>query len=321
MGRSRRASENLALFILCGKLAAQWMAASFLSYPPVLLYLLTSDPVLLGQHDEVWVFSCCAPLAALWVVLRHRRVRLRLSWIVGRSLALLALSAVVAAMVPTPPGLRIVDLNPVRSGAVLWLLWVWIIVWRIIDRRVAARQGTQWVGTPWAGTVRQAERGDIWWAEVPFEKGSYEDGGQSSKDRPCLVVSTFNRHAYVLKITSVPKEERHGYIAIPAGWHPENDKPSWLQLHPLLKVPKGDFRRYVTSCPEWFWDKSVRFIRRMPRRPPTRSRPAPPRGLLSAEPTRPDRAGRDAEQAHSAEHGWRVGWWISPRGWSVTPCS
>lgn len=269
MGRSRRTSDNFVLFVLFCKLIMQGTAASFLSYPVVLLYLLVNDPVLLSRHDEVWVGSGCAPLAALWAVLRHKRVPLSAPWIVIRCGLLLLLSGVVTARVLIPPGemtaagLTVADMNPLRTGAVLVLLWVWIIAWRLIDRRWPAKRATR-PGTradqtrPGTRSVRRRQRvkparGEIWSGLVPYAEGSYYEGEQDAKDRPCLVVSTFTRHAYVLKITTTDRSERTDHIELPAGWHPWSDKTSWLQLRPLLKVPHRDFRQHITTCPERLW--------------------------------------------------------------------
>jgi PemK-like, MazF-like toxin of type II toxin-antitoxin system len=157
---------------------------------------------------------------------------------VARIVLLLVLSGVVTLQVPIPAGFSVVDLNPIRSGAVLVMLWLWIIAWRVIDRRL----------------LRPA-RGDIWWGLVPYQKGSYDEGEQHAKVRPCLVVSTFPRHAYVLKITSQDKSERRDHIEMPVGWHPRSDpdKESWLQLRPLIKVPYYNFREHIRTCPECLW--------------------------------------------------------------------
>jgi hypothetical protein len=88
---------------------------------------------------------------------------------------------------------------------------------------------------------------------VPFEKGSYERGEQRAKDRPCVVISAFAQHAYVLKITSVDQGDRPGYLRLAAGWHPRSEKESWIKLEPLLKVPLPNFREYVRNSPGGVW--------------------------------------------------------------------
>jgi hypothetical protein len=232
---------------LFGRLLAQGLAAAYLTLPAVLLWFLRNAPERLQHNYFLWVNAALAPLAALWVVLGHRRVRLSIWWVLGRVAGLLVASAVVTwvAMDPARPGVR--ELDPLRIGAVLVLVWVWIIGWRQVDRR--------WLEAPARGgvTARKPERGEIWSAMVPFEKGSYEQGEQRAKDRPCLVISTFARHAYVLKITSVDQGNRSGYLCLKAGWHPRSDKESWIKLEPLLKVPLRDFREYVRNSPNGIW--------------------------------------------------------------------
>jgi hypothetical protein len=241
---------------LFGKLLAQWLAAGYLSLPAVLLWVWVDDPERLRDNDFVWVNACLAPLAALWVVLRHRRGRPPVWWVAGQVVGLLLASAAVTWVAMDPAELGVRELDPLRIGAVLVLVWVWIAVWRSIDPRlwpaptvpVPRPDG----GAPPAAPTRP-QRGEIWSAMVPFEEGSFEDGEQDAKDRPCVVISTFTRHAYVLKITSVDQGDRPGYLALEAGWHPWSDKASWVKLQPLLKVPFSEFRQYVCDSPDRVW--------------------------------------------------------------------
>ncbi|MBY8848865.1 hypothetical protein K7G98_10055 [Saccharothrix sp. MB29] len=57
-----------------GKLVAQWMAAGYLSLPAVYLWVSRNDPDRLTGNDFLLINACVAPVAAVWVVLRHRRV-------------------------------------------------------------------------------------------------------------------------------------------------------------------------------------------------------------------------------------------------------
>lgn len=232
---------------LFGRFLAQGLAAGYLTLPAALLWFRWNDPERLPHNYFLWVNAALAPLAALWVVVGHRRVRLSTWWVLGRVAGLLVASAAVtwAAMDPAQVGVREVD--PLRIGVVLVLVWVWIIGWRRVDRR--------WLGAPARGGVsaRKPERGEIWSAMVPFEKGSYEQGEPRAKDRPCVVIGISARHAYVLKITSVDQETRSGYLCLRSGWHPRSEKESWIKLEPLLKVPLRDFREYLRSSPNGIW--------------------------------------------------------------------
>jgi hypothetical protein len=232
---------------LFGKFLAQCVAAGYLTFPAVLSWFLRHAPERLQHNDLLWVNAALAPLAALWVVLGHRLVRLSVWWVLGRVAGLLAASAAVAWVAMEPAWLGVHEVDPLRIGAVLVLVWVWIVGWRLVDRR--------WLGAPapTRAEVRGPKRGEIWSAMVPFEKGSYEPGEQRAKDRPCVVISTFARHAYVLKITSVDQGDRPGYRRLASGWHPWSEKESWIKLEPLLKIPLPDFREYIRDSPAGLW--------------------------------------------------------------------
>ena len=244
MGRTR---DNVTVARLFGRFLAQCVAAGYLTLPAVLWWFLRHAPERVQHTDLLWVNAALAPLAALWVVWGHRRVRLGVWWVLGRVAGLLVASAAVTWVAMDPAGLGVREVDPLRIGAVLVLVWVWIVVWRQVDRR--------WLGAPapTRGEARGPKRGEIWSAMVPFEKGSYEQGEQRAKDRPCVVISTFARHAYVLKITSVDQRDRPGYRRLASGWHPRSDKESWLKLEPLLKVPLPDFREYIRDSPAGMW--------------------------------------------------------------------
>jgi mRNA-degrading endonuclease toxin of MazEF toxin-antitoxin module len=81
-------------------------------------------------------------------------------------------------------------------------------------------------------------RGEIWWAEVPFEDQ------HGSKDRPCLVVSVRGRTARVAKITSRHHGELPGVVPLPAGTVDDAEgRQSYLETHELRRVPLSAFRR------------------------------------------------------------------------------
>jgi hypothetical protein len=240
----------------------QWLAAGYLTLPVVLYWVLQHHPERLRHNDFLQVNACLAPLAALWVVLWYRRARLSVWWVAGRVAGLLLASAAVTWKALDPAHLGVLEVDPLRIGAVLVLLWVWTVSWRLVDRRWFEPLPPNLSGTSQRGPVQlaprpnwpsQPVRGQIWSAKVPFEKGTYDEGAENQKDRPCLVISTFTRHAYVLKITSIDQGNRPGYLMMPAGWHPWSQKASWIKLQPLLKVPFSDFRQYIRDSPDWAW--------------------------------------------------------------------
>jgi mRNA-degrading endonuclease toxin of MazEF toxin-antitoxin module len=88
-----------------------------------------------------------------------------------------------------------------------------------------------------AGTAAP-RRGEIWWAEVPFEDGP------GSKDRPCLVLSVRGGNARVAKITTQHHEERPGVVRLPAGTVDDAaGRQSYLETDELRRVPLSAFRR------------------------------------------------------------------------------
>lgn len=239
---------------LIGKFIAQWLAAGYLSFPAVYLWVSQNDPGRLAGNDFLLVNACVAPVVAVWVVLRHRRVRLGFWWAAARVVVLLALSGAVTWYAMDPLHIGVHEMDPSRIAAVVVFLWVWIIGSRLLDRALGApapaRRGG---GVVWQGEPVRPARGEVWSALVPFEEGSYDEGGQRAKDRPCVVVSAFARHAYVLKVTSVDQGDRPGYLALPAGWHPWSEKASWIKLEPLIKLSYLDFRQNVCDAPARAW--------------------------------------------------------------------
>jgi hypothetical protein len=133
----------------------------------------------------------------------------------------------------------------VGIAVVVLVVVLWIAGSRIFGRpqqRVARRQARTGGAAP--------ARGEIWWADVPFEDT------RGSKDRPCLVVRTGSRNAQVLKITSVDQHNRPGYIPVPtASWDPDADHDSWLRLTPPITLPYRKFRRQSGACPKDVWQK------------------------------------------------------------------
>lgn len=86
--------------------------------------------------------------------------------------------------------------------------------------------------------VRIPRRGEVWWAEVPYEDRP------GSKDRPCLVLSVRDQTARVVKITSRPHTELPGVVPLPAGAVDDDaDRRSYLQSTELRDVSLRAFRR------------------------------------------------------------------------------
>lgn len=126
-------------------------------------------------------------------------------------------------------------------GIVVVVVVVAVAVWIGRSRRRFTKRQVR------AGGVAPSP-GQIWWADVPFEDT------RGSKDRPCLVVRTFPRHAHVLKITSVDQHDRPGYLPVPtASWDPDAEHESWLRLDPVITLPYRRFRRQSGPCPKAVW--------------------------------------------------------------------
>ena len=86
--------------------------------------------------------------------------------------------------------------------------------------------------------VRMPRRGEVWWADVPYEDGP------GSKDRPCLVLSVRDQTARVVKITSRPHAELPGVVPLPAGAVDDAaGRRSYLQSTELRDVSLLAFRR------------------------------------------------------------------------------
>ncbi len=114
--------------------------------------------------------------------------------------------------------------------------------------RVPDRRGGRPAGP---GRGRVPKRGEVWWADVPFEDGP------GSKDRPCLVLSVRERTARVAKITSRPHEELPGVVLLPAdAVDGAEGRRSYLQSGELRDVPLPAFRRPAGTL-------GSRFMRRL----------------------------------------------------------
>ncbi|MFD5831543.1 type II toxin-antitoxin system PemK/MazF family toxin, partial [Lentzea sp. NPDC060358] len=239
---------------LIGKFLAQWVAAGFLSFPAVYLWVLQNDPGRAAGNGLLLVGAGVAPVAATWVVLRHQRVRPGFWQATARVVVLLVLSGVVTWFALDPLRVGVLDADPVRIAVVLVFLQAWIVGSRLLGRALGAPAPARRAGgVLWRGGPVRPARGEVWSALVPFEEGTYDEDGPRAKDRPCVVVSSFTRHAYVLKVTSVDQGTRPGYLALPAGWHPWSEKASWIKLEPLVKVSHLDFRQKICDAPARAW--------------------------------------------------------------------
>lgn len=90
------------------------------------------------------------------------------------------------------------------------------------------------------GGDRVPRRGEVWWAEVPFEDGP------GSKDRPCLVLAVRGTSARVAKITTKRHGELPGVLALPAGTVDDAaGRQSYLETGELRDVPLPAFRRHA----------------------------------------------------------------------------
>lgn len=87
---------------------------------------------------------------------------------------------------------------------------------------------------------RVPRRGEVWWAEVPFEDGP------GSKDRPCLVLAVRGTSVRVAKITTKRHAELPGVLPLPAGIVDDAaGRQSYLETGELRDVPLPAFRRHA----------------------------------------------------------------------------
>jgi mRNA-degrading endonuclease toxin of MazEF toxin-antitoxin module len=114
------------------------------------------------------------------------------------------------------------------------------VVATLVEGRARQRRPQRPTSRASAGPAATAapRRGEIWWADVPFEDGP------GSKDRPCLVVSVRGRNARVAKITSRHHLELPGVVALrPGAVDDAAGRQSYLETHELRRVPLSAFRR------------------------------------------------------------------------------
>lgn len=99
--------------------------------------------------------------------------------------------------------------------------------------------------------ARVPRRGEVWWADVPFEDGA------GSKDRPCLVLAVRGQSVRVVKITSKRHDELPGVLALPAGTVDDAaHRQSYLETRELRDVPLPAFRRPAGAV-------NARFMKRL----------------------------------------------------------
>src|SRR3954451_23049292 len=84
-----------------------------------------------------------------------------------------------------------------------------------------------------------ADPGEIVWTWVP-----YEDDPTQGKDRPVLIVGREGRTALGLMLSSQSERDgqRHWLALGPGTWDRE-ERPSWLRLDRVLRMPEDSIRR------------------------------------------------------------------------------
>ncbi|GAA0956959.1 hypothetical protein GCM10009558_075160 [Virgisporangium aurantiacum] len=85
----------------------------------------------------------------------------------------------------------------------------------------------------------RADPGEIVWTWV-----SYEDDPRQGKDRPVLVVGRDGRTVFGLMLSSQSdRDGQRDWLALGADpWHRDN-RPSWLRLDRVLRMPDDGIRR------------------------------------------------------------------------------
>ena len=85
----------------------------------------------------------------------------------------------------------------------------------------------------------RADPGEIVWTWV-----SYEDDPRQGKDRPVLVVGRDGRTVFGLMLSSQSdRDGQRDWLALGAGAWDRDNRPSWLRLDRVLRMPDDSIRR------------------------------------------------------------------------------
>jgi hypothetical protein len=85
----------------------------------------------------------------------------------------------------------------------------------------------------------RADPGEIVWTWVP-----YEDDPRQGKDRPVLVIGRDGGTVFGLMLSSqADRDGQRHWLALGAGAWDRDNRPSWLRLDRVLRMPDDSIRR------------------------------------------------------------------------------
>jgi hypothetical protein len=272
MPYGRSGSRSGCLGVLLGGIGL-WLAAFVLAWPATAVHAVISGDPNWKQYGAAWLLTACSPVVGLGLAWWYARRRVPVAWLLIRAQALVlgCLATGIWALAKGAPGMMA---GPLAGTTVAFLtLLAWLAACRALDAvvnrfwpaggRLEPRRGRT-RGRPERSAVsaKRPQPGQIWWAYVPFEESEGE------KHRVCLVLRTYKRHAYVLKITHTDRPE---HLPMPSGgWSREPDGSSYLQPDPMIKVQYGRFDEPAGPCPPTIWARVLEL--HPPEAPPTTER-------------------------------------------------
>jgi hypothetical protein len=103
----------------------------------------------------------------------------------------------------------------------------------------------------------KADPGEIVWTWVP-----YEDDPRQGKDRPVLVVGRNGRNVFGLMLSSQSdRDGQRDWLALGAGPWDRDNRPSWLRLDRVLRMPDDSIRREGAVLDQARFDKVCTALR------------------------------------------------------------
>ncbi|GHJ49089.1 hypothetical protein Cs7R123_64310 [Catellatospora sp. TT07R-123] len=276
--RSGRSGCGCLLFLLLGPFVLSVLIAvpgTILASPAIVAYLLVRQPDQIAAYPSWWIGVALAPLVAYLVVRLAARGRAhagqRIHLIRAGILTVLCTAVALTTLLldqkylggtATPPAPTAAPEERLKqlsyslpligpAAAALTALLCYGVL-RLLDRKVAMRQPVvprpqRSTGTS-TWTPPEPRPKEIWWGEVEFREG------EGSKDRPFVILRTFESHLEVLQITSQDKSHRDDHLE----FRTTSDDPyavegGWLELR-VRQLDRVDLRRQDAAyCPDDIW--------------------------------------------------------------------
>ena len=103
----------------------------------------------------------------------------------------------------------------------------------------------------------RADPGEIVWTWVSFEEDQHQ-----GKDRPVLVVGRDRSVLLGLMLSSnAERASQHNWLALGSGAWDNDDRPSWVRLDRVLRVPEDGIRREGAILDRARFDQVTRRLR------------------------------------------------------------